>query len=197
MAGDWAGSVLGRLRTLLAGGRAEPVEPVAVRTLYVEEDFWGEVEVLPAANADWCQGEFDKIAAFADAHRAPGGAGWSDIYIREPPPVPLGDLHLPLSTVLDLLGARLSAFDRVTTGSFHAPEPVANVWGFGASPKMALVVSSDKDRTIVGSIVVIAHEDDGAARLMTALEALPSSASLMVVDWVRSELIRIQPSGRA
>ena len=65
------------------------------------------------------------------------------------------------------------------------PEPVANARGFGPSPKTALIVIGDKNKSIVKSIPVIADEDDGAARLMVALESLPSSGGLMVVDWVR------------
>ena len=186
-----AGGILDRLRALL--GSAEAAKPAAHRTIFVEEDSWGEVEVLPVANADWCRAEFDRISAFADAHRVPGGAGWTDIYIRPPAPVPLADLHLPLAAVLDVLGARLTRFDSVTSGSFYAPEPVANARGFSASPKTALIVISDTDETIVKSIPVVADEDDGAARLMAALESLPSSGRLIVVDWVRGELLAVRP----
>ena len=159
-----AGGFLGRLRALLISPK---------RTLYVEEDLWGEVEVLPVANADWCRTEFERIAAFSDEHRAPGGFGWTDIYMRKRAPASLADLQMPLAPILEALGQRLPAFDSVTSGSFYDPEPVANAWGFGPSPKTALIVIADKERTIVESIPVIADEDDGTARLIVALESLP------------------------
>jgi hypothetical protein len=179
-----AGGIFGRLRAMFTSPE---------RTLYVEEDSWGQVEVLPVANADWCRAEFARIAAFADAHQAPGGAGWTDIYIRKPAAASLADLRMPLVPTLEALGLRLPAFDRVTSGSFYDPEPVANAWGFGPSPKTALIVIGDKNKSIVKSIPVIANEDDGAARLMVALESLPSSGGLMVVDWVRGELTAVRP----
>jgi hypothetical protein len=156
---------------------------------------WGEVEVLPVANAEWCRAEFDKIAAFSGEHRAPDGAGWTDIYLRKPPPAPLADLGIPLAPTLEALGERLPRFDVVTSGSFYSPEPVAGACAFGPSPKTALIVIGNTDETIVKALPVLADEDDGATRLMVALEALPSCGGLIVVDWVRRELIPFQPSG--
>jgi hypothetical protein len=180
------GGIFDRLRTLFAASE---------RVLFVEEDSWGEVEVLPVTNADWCREELRKISQFSDEHRAAGDAGWTDIYIRKPPPFSLADLRIPLAPTLDALRRHLPAFDGVTSGSFYSPEPVAKARGFGPSPKTALVVIGDKDQTLVQSILIVADEDDGAARLMTALEALPSRDRLMVVDWVRGELIPFHPSG--
>lgn len=183
-----AGGIFGRLRAMLFG-------PPEIRTLYVEEDLWGEVEVLPVANAEWCRAEFDKIAAFSGEHRAPDGAGWTDIYLRKPPPAPLADLGIPLAPTLEALGERLPRSDVVTSGSFYSPEPVAGACAFGPSPKTALIVIGNTDETIVKALPVLADEDDGATRLMVALEALPSCGGLIVVDWVRRELIPFQPSG--
>lgn len=75
-----AGGFIGRMRAIFAG--APPADAGPVREIFLEEDEYGEIEVLPAAMADWCAGEFRKIAAFADAHQAPGGVGWTDIYLR-------------------------------------------------------------------------------------------------------------------
>lgn len=175
--------IFGRLRALFASPE---------RIVFVEEDSWGEVEVLPASNADWCRAEFDKIAAFSDEHRAPDGVGWTDIYIRKPAPSSLAALRIPLAPALAALRQHLPAFDSVTSGSFYEPEPVAKARAFGPSPKTALILIGDENEIIVESILILADEDDGAARVMTALEALPSSGRLMVVDWVRRELIAMR-----
>ena len=181
-----AGGIFDRLRALFAP--SAPAQPTANRALFVEEDAWGEVEVLPASTADWCRAEFDKIAAFSDKHRAADGAGWTDIYIRQPPPSALVDLRIPLVPTLDALAQHLPPFDTVTSGSFYEPEPVAKARAFGPSPKTAVILMGDKDENIVQSILIVADEDDGAARLMTAMKALPSSDRLIVVDWVRGDL---------
>ncbi len=188
-----ASGFLGRLRALLRS--VEVATPAAARTIFVEEDDWGQVEVLPAAATDWCRAELDRIAAFSDKHRAPGGAGWTDIYVRKPAPISLADLRIPLASTLDVLGQRLSRFDIVTSGSFYSPEPVTGACAFGSSPKTALIVIGDKDEKIVRSILLVADEDHSAARLMAALGSLPSRGGLIVVDWLRGELIPIQPSG--
>lgn len=186
-----AGGIFVRLRALFVP--PAPAEPVASRVLFIEEDAWGEVEVLPASNADWCREELRKISAFSEEHRAPGDAGWTDIYIRKRPPSALADLRIPLAPTLNVLGRHLPPFDRVTSGSFYDPEPVRNAWGFGGSPKMALIVVGSEEDKIVRLIYVISDEKDGAARLIAALESLPSSSRLIVVDWVRGGLIALRP----
>ena len=97
-----AGGIFARLRAMFAP--SAPAAPVKGRVLFVEEDAWGEVEVLPASSADWCRAEFDKIAKFSDEHRAPDGAGWTDIYIRKRPPSSLVDLRIALAPTLAAIG---------------------------------------------------------------------------------------------
>lgn len=184
-----AGGFLGRLRALVGG--STPAAPASPRTLYVEDDDWGEVEVLPAENADWCRAELHRIAVFADAHRAPGG-GWTDVYIRRQPSRSLADLRLPLAPVLDALAARLPAFDRVTSGSFSAPEVVARARAFGPSPQAAVIVVADADGTIVHSILPILNDvGPGSAAVIDALRTLSSPEALIAVDWLGGELIQL------
>ena len=112
-----AGGIFGRLRAIL--GVAAPADAGSAREIFLDEDEYGEVEVLPAAMAEWCGEEFRKIAAFAEAHQAPGGMGWTDIYLRPPAPRPFADLKIPLAATLETLGASLPAFDRVVTGAIR------------------------------------------------------------------------------
>jgi hypothetical protein len=185
-----AGGIFGRLRAILGG--ALPANASPVRQIFIEEDEYGEIEVLPAANADWCRDEFARIATFAEAHQAPGGAGWTDIYMRPPAPRSLADLRIPLAPTLASLGQRLAPFDRVTSGSFYAPEPIAGAHAFGASPLTAAVVIADAGADIVQSILLVLREDGaGATEMMSALKALPSSEPLIVVDWARGGLVQL------
>ena len=186
-----AGGFLGRLRAIFAG--AAPADTGPVREIFVDEDEYGEIEVLPAAMADWCAAEFRKIAAFAEAHQAPGGAGWTDIYLRPPAPRRLADIRMPLAPTLKVLRARLPAFDRVVTGSYSAPEPIENARAFGASPLAAVVVIGDDATDIVRSIILVLRDDgDAAADVMAALAALASPEPLVAVDWLRGNLVQIQ-----
>jgi len=184
-----AGGILGRLRAIL--GSAPPASASLVRQIFIEEDEYGEIEVLPAANADWCRDEFARIATFAEAHQAPSGAGWTDMYMRAPAPKPLADLRIPLVATLAALRDRLQPFDRVTSGSFYAPEPITGAHAFGASPFTAAIVIADAGADIVQSILLILREDGaGATEVMSALKGLPSSEPLIVVDWARGGLVQ-------
>jgi hypothetical protein len=185
-----AGGFFGRLRAML--GVAAPADASPVRPIFVEEDEYGEIEILPAAIADWCRDEFARIAAFAEAHEAPGGAGWTDIYMRPSAPKRLADLRIPLAPTLAALGQRLAPFDRVTSSSFYAPEPIMGAYAFGASPLTAVIVIADADAVSVQSIMLVLREDGpAAADLMVALKALPSPEPLIVVDWPRGGLVRL------
>ncbi len=178
--------VFGRLRALF-GGTAP-----AARTLYVEEDDWGDVEVLPAAIAYWCRAELGKMAVFANAHRAPNNTGWTDVYIRQPAPMPLADLRIPLAPVLDMLAARLPAFDRVTSGNFSAPVAVAGARAFGLSPHAAVIVLPDADGAVVRSMMPVLNDDGpDAAAVIEVLRELVSPEPLIVVDWLGGELIEL------
>jgi len=183
-----AGGIFGRLRAMLAG--AAPAAASPIREIFVEEDEYGEIEVLPAAMADWCREELAKIAAFAEAHQAPGGAGWTDIYMRPPAPKRLADLRIPLAPTLAALRERLTPFDRVTSGSFYAPEPIANAHAFGASPLTAAIVNGGTGADFVQSIMLVLREDGpAAADVIAALKALPSPQPLIIVDWPRGGLV--------
>jgi hypothetical protein len=184
------GGIFGRLRAIL--GLAAPADAGSMREIFLDEDEYGEIEVLPAAMADWCAEEFRKIAAFAEAHQAPGGTGWTDIYLRQPAPRPLADIRMPLAPTLRTLGARLPAFDRVVTGSYSTPEPIGNARAFGASPLAAVIVIADAGDDFVQSILLVLREGGNAATdVMAALKALSSPEPLVVVDWPRGELARI------
>jgi hypothetical protein len=185
-----AGSIFGRLRAML--GVAAPADAGSAREIFLDEDEYGEIEVLPAAMSDWCVEELRKIAAFANAHQAPGGAGWTDIYMRPPAPTPLADIRMPLVATLKMLGARLPAFDRVVTGSYSSPEPIETARAFGASPGAAVIVIGDEATDIVRSVMLVSREDGPRiAELMAALKGLPSPEPLIAVDWPRGGLVRL------
>jgi hypothetical protein len=185
-----AGGILGRLRAML--GATAPADESSVREIFLDEDEYGEIEVLPAGTADWCIEEFRKIAAFAEAHQAPGGMGWTDIYLRPPAPRPLADIRLPLAATVQTLGASLPAFDRVVTGNYSSPEPIQHARAFGASSLAAVIVIADVDADVVRSILLVLREGgDAAADVMAALKKLPSPEPLIVVDWPRAGLVRL------
>ena len=52
----------------------------ARRELFVHEDDWGQIEVLPAECADWCAHEAGRARGVRGGARDhPDGSGWTDM----------------------------------------------------------------------------------------------------------------------
>lgn len=157
----------------------------APRELFVHEDDWGQVELLPAAAADWCQQEMARIAGFATAHAAPGG-GWTDLYLRTEPPAALDALGIGWMAARQTMAARLPAFDAVVSGSFSSPQATARVCGFGPASNAAAVLVPDSDGECLAAVtLVLDGSDHDNAAVIDAVHALPSPQPLMVADWAR------------
>ena len=155
------------------------------RELFVHEDDWGQIEVLPASCAAWCAEEMARIEAFAAEHRAPDGSGWTDIYLRRPAPTPLASLAIPFDAAASAIAARLPSFDAVVSGTFSAPQPVPNVRAFGTALKVGVVLVPDLHQRRVEMIsLILDGEDHACADVVGALSALPSTEPLLVADWL-------------
>jgi hypothetical protein len=183
-----AGGIFQRLRD--AFRPAKPSSPAASRQLLIEEDEFGQIEVLPASAADWCAQQIGEIAAFSARHEVPGGMGWTDIYVRQPAPVRLGSLNIPLAATVEAIGRHLPRFDEVRTWS--SPEPIPGVRAFGPSGRTGIILTGDNSKQNLKSIDVFlwAGRPDAAA-VFTALASLPSPEPLIVVDWNEAACVRL------
>jgi hypothetical protein len=162
----------------------------APRELFVHEDDWGQIEVLPSDCRAWCEQEIARIATFAARHAAPDGAGWTDMYVRQNAPVILQSLGIPLALAARAIGARLPAFEIVSSGTFSSPEPVAHVCGFGPATNTGVVLASDAARTHVTMITLVLHgSPDQQGDVLAALVDLPAVSSLLLVDWPRGHVV--------
>lgn len=156
------------------------------RELFVREDDWGEIEVLPASCAAWCAAELARIDAFARAHLAPEGPGWTDIYVRETAPQSLAALALSFEHASRALAAQLPAFDAIVSGTFSSPEPVARVRAFGPTLNGGVVLVPDCTAGIVEMIsLVLNGTEDECREVESALAAIPASSPLIIIDWQR------------
>jgi hypothetical protein len=155
------------------------------RELFVHEDDWGQIEVLPASCAAWCAQEMARIDAFAAEHRAPDGSGWTDMCVRQPAPDRLANLAIPFDAAVTAMAARLPPFDAVVSGTFSDPQPVPNVRAFGPAHNVGVVLVPDRARSGVEMIVLMLDgEDDTCAEAVVALAALPTAEPLMLADWL-------------
>ncbi|MTD95982.1 hypothetical protein GIW81_16710 [Hyphomicrobium sp. xq] len=160
------------------------------RELFVHEDDWGQIEVLPAACAAWCEAEIARIDHFARDHASPDGTGWTDMYVRSVAPVPLESVRIPFDAAADVIGARLPAFEIVSSGTLSSPEPVPHVRGFGPAANTGAVLVGDKTRAHVAMIALVMNGSRGELdALLAALAQLPFSATLLIVDWPRGHVV--------
>lgn len=162
------------------------------RELFVHEDDWGQIEVLPASCAAWCAQEMRRLEAFAAEHEAPGGSGWTDMYVRNKPPAQIADLAIPFAAAVDALRARLPEFDVVTSGTFSAPQPVTHVRAFGPTHNAGVVLVPDRTRRSVETIsLILDGEDAECAKVAGALSALPAPEQLLLADWLSGSTVLI------
>jgi len=179
---------------ILAGflGRLRRRNGAQHRSLFVHEDDWGQIEVLPAACAGWCTHEMARIRAFSAAQVVPDGGGWREIYVRETPPLGLADLALPLATITSGLEQRLPAFDEITSGTFSKARRVSRVKAFGLGQGAAIVITPDDGATQVATVHLLL---DGAPQarkeILSAAAALPTEEPLVLVDWPRARLFAL------
>jgi len=171
-------------------GRSRPQ-----RELFVHEDDWGQIEVLSAACAAWCEAEIARIDRFARDHASADGTGWSDMYVRSNAPVTLESVRIPLAAATRVIGTHLAAFDVVSSGTFSSAEPVPHVRGFGSAANTGIVLVGDKTRAHVAMITLVLNGTrDEQREVLTALEHLASSAPLLLVDWPRGRVVPLDDS---
>ena len=162
----------------------------ATRELFVHEDDWGQIEIVPAACRAWCEQEIARIEAFAARHAAPDGAGWTDMYVRQSAPVALEGLRMSFEAAAQAIGAHLPAIDIVLSGTFSSPEPVAHVRGFGPTANTGVVLVSDATRTYVAAITLVLHGSREHQRdVLAALADLPAPSQVLLVDWVQGRVV--------
>jgi len=156
----------------------------AVREMFVHEDDWGQIEVLPAACRAWCAREFARIGDFAAAHTAGADGGWTDLYVRVEAPEKLASLKLSFAEMIANLAERLVPFDVVASGSFSAPGPVPRVAAFGPQAGVGVIVVPDTSGTIVDAMTLIFNGDEASCQeVVDAVMASAPSVPLIIVDW--------------
>jgi len=160
------------------------------RGLFVHEDDWGQIEILPAACAAWCTHEMARIGAFSAMHAVPGG-GWTAVYVREAAPLRLADLQLPFAAVVSELALRLPAFHEITSGTFSSAHPVPKVKAFGLAQGAAIVVVPSDSAEVATINLSLEAPREMREEIMRAVAALTASAPLLLVDWPRARLVAL------
>ena len=95
-------------------------------TFWFHEDDWGQLDLEPRENLIDRRRMMGEANAFSDAHRAPGGIGWTDIYI-----IPEAPQSLAIRGItVDALAATWHRVARVTSGYSSMTWDVRNGFAF-------------------------------------------------------------------
>jgi len=97
---------------------------------WIHEDEWGQVSLEPEENRFQRARVDAEVRAFSDAHRAPGGLGWTDMMVVPPAPIALVERAIPFEALKEAIGREPLA---LATGYSSHVEPVTDGFAFRCS----------------------------------------------------------------
>jgi hypothetical protein len=182
------------LRHLLAITAVNPAESTFVvdgdspdSALDFHEDDYCQSQLLPHADLEFCAGELEAIAAFADAHRE--GDFFTEIYMRKPPPHGLAELRISSSALSEMVGNKLPLRRLVTTGYSSHIERAPRTIGFGARSACCMFAEFDEAGTLRNAWLQLRPDNLLYFDAMrAALSDLGDAYDLIIVDWASADL---------
>jgi hypothetical protein len=154
-----------------------------LESLFIHEDDWGMISIVPVENADQVLSVTAEVRAFAERHRTPGGIGWTDIYVLPEEEFPLSARAIPTTELQELFGF-LVPVGELVTGYGTYREPLAWAFAFMGGPYSAIFGLAPQG--IVRELHFTGHRPDldlDTDRLANALHAWGSRHRLILVDW--------------
>lgn len=151
--------------------------------IYFHEDDYCQIEILPAQNESFCRRQMGLIQGVAQAHAAEGGAGFTELYVREENPISLEDQVLDRKALEAALSPLVPWHELVYTGYSSYREVCANTHAFAVNEQVALFYSLKE--SIVSNIWLLLNPYTASERLLASrmLEALSGLGELLLVDW--------------
>ena len=157
---------------------------------FFHEDDYCQVELLPAATRGYCIAEMGRIEEFADAHR--DGAGFTDMYVRGEPPLPLASLGITVAALGSAVEPLVPRFADVLTGYSSYREPCPSVAGWGLGDGEAVFAGVGKGG-VVGPVWLTLHRvpAERVGLWCRVLRSLPRAAELLVADWSAGRVVQL------
>lgn len=164
----------------------------AKREIYFHEDDHCQQELLPREALAFVESEIKKSDEFAAAHVAPGGIGWTDLYIRQDPPMTFRALKMTREDLDAAISPHLPPFNQVYTGYSSYREGCKKAAAWGTSQQNAIFVDWD-DEGIINNVWTQFFESDekSIAAASKSIAALGMLHSLIYVDWAWSFVCEI------
>jgi len=157
---------------------------LAKREIYFHENDYCQQELLPREALAFAENEVKKIGEFANAHRAPDGAGWTDVYVRQKHPASFRALGMKKEELDAVISPHLAPFDLVYTGYSSYRERCKKTAAWGTATHNALLADWD-DEGIITNVWAQFFDSDEKSLLAAskAVAALGMLHSLIYVDW--------------
>lgn len=168
-------------------------------SVFFHEDDCGLIELLPRANAARCQQQLTQKDDFAAAHEAPGGIGWTDMYVVPPPDVPLSTLEIDVAALDACVPETIPGCSNVTTGYSSHREPCVRTRAFCFSPalKSDMLFVHWNESGIVESAWFSGLPDEvDRGPLLEALRNIAKRWDLILVSWTRSYVVGLDELDR-
>jgi hypothetical protein len=155
-----------------------------IREIFFHEDDYCQQQFLPAEATDSAVTELAAIDQFSEAHRAPEGVGWTDIYIRSGDHLGFGTLGIHRDTLDARLVVRLPYYDRVFTGYSSHREICQRTGAWGVGERCSVFADWD-DSGIVQNIWTEFFDlsEDALLSAAWAAAAIAPDYPLIYIDW--------------
>jgi hypothetical protein len=158
---------------------------------WFHEDDYCHIELLPKAAEAFARKQAADIDAFAEAHRAPGGMGWTQAYVQDAPPASVYDLKISVTSLAECVPQTLELFDRVTTGASSETLPANRTVAWGTD-NFGLIFT-DFDELHVVRNVWFNHFAAGEIEAMRAfLMACAARWHLILADWAWTQVVDLR-----
>jgi hypothetical protein len=153
---------------------------------YLHEDEWGMVALEPDDNRFERAKVMAEAHAHGEAHRAPGGVGWTEIYVAPAPPVALLERAITLVALRELLGAGWHAATKVSTGYSSYSEAIDTGYALWRERDDGVLYGTTDDSKLVSLNVTHA-----SAALADTLHALGTTFRLILCDLWRDQVVEL------
>jgi hypothetical protein len=154
------------------------------REIYFHEDDYCQQQILPLDAKAFANEELKSIAEFSDTHRAPGGFGWTDMYMRSNSPLELRALGISRRQFSEAVTRSLAPFDDVYTGYSSHRERCNRTAAWGQSPTCALLADWDEAEVITNCWAMFFDQEEASIQAAAqAVASLSDIQPLIYVDW--------------
>lgn len=153
--------------------------------LFVHEDDWGMISLVPAENRADRIAVVEAARTHGEAHRAPDGLGWTAMAIAPSPPTELDVRKITLATLGAVLGTSWRPVARLTTGYSSYREDVATGYAFQLPDGPALY------GCVVDGVISQLHITQISHSAADALHQLGSMFGLILCDLWSDQVVEL------